>query len=60
MHPITCTCPSCLSGRAGEFELEYESFGSGEILSEQEELELAMELLSVQNEYEMEQFLGNS
>jgi len=57
MHPMSCTCPSCLSGRAGEFELEYESLESGE-LSEQEELELAMELLSVQNEYEMEQFLG--
>ena len=56
MHPMGCTCPRCLSGRAGEFEFEYESF-EGEI-SEQEELELAMELLSVQNEYEMEQFLG--
>jgi hypothetical protein len=58
MHPISCTCPSCLSGRTGEFELEYESSESSE-LSEQEELELAMELLSVNNEYEMEQFLGN-
>src|SRR5215510_13024625 len=55
MHPMGCTCPRCLPGR--EFELEYESFESEEI-SEQEELELAMELLSVQNEYEMEQFLG--
>jgi len=58
MHPMNCTCPSCLSGSTGEFELEYESSESGE-LSEQEELELAMELLSVNNEYEMEQFLGN-
>jgi hypothetical protein len=57
MHPIGCTCPRCLSGGTGEFEFEYESFESGEV-SEQEELELAMELLSVQNEYEMEQFLG--
>src|SRR5215467_4879462 len=57
MHPINCTCPRCQSGGAGEFEFEYESFESGE-MSEQEELELAMELLSVQNEYEMEQFLG--
>ena len=57
MHPISCTCPSCQAARAGEFEFEFESFGGGEI-SEQEELELAMELLSVQNEYEMEQFLG--
>lgn len=58
MHPVSCTCPNCMSGRTGEFELEYESFESGE-MSEQEELELAMELLSVNNEYEMEQFLGN-
>jgi hypothetical protein len=57
MHPMSCTCPSCLSARAGEFEFEFESFESGE-MSEQEELEFAMELLSVQNEYEMEQFLG--
>ena len=57
MHPISCRCPRCLSGGTGEFEFEYEAFGSGE-MSEQEELELAMELLSVQNEYEMEQFLG--
>jgi hypothetical protein len=57
MHPMGCTCPSCQVARAGEFEFEYESFESLE-MSEQEELELAMELLSVQNEYEMEQFLG--
>ena len=57
MHPLTCTCPDCQPGRAGEFEFEYESFEGGE-MSEQEELEFAMELLSVQNEYEMEQFLG--
>jgi hypothetical protein len=57
MHPMTCSCPSCQPGRSGEFEFEYESFETGE-MSEQEELEFAMELLSVQNEYEMEQFLG--
>jgi hypothetical protein len=67
MHPMTCTCPSCRAGGAGEFEFEfeneneyefeYESFENEEV-SEQEEVELAMELLSVQNEYEMEQFLG--
>ena len=57
MHPMSCTCPSCQAARAGEFEFEYESFEGGET-SEQEELELAMELLSVQNEHEMEQFLG--
>jgi hypothetical protein len=57
MHPMSCTCPSCQAARAGEFEFEFESFEGGET-SEQEELELAMELLSVQNEHEMEQFLG--
>jgi len=57
MHPITCTCPMCRAG-AGEFEL-YGAFETGEILSENEELELAMELLSVQHEQELEQFLGN-
>jgi len=57
MHPMSCKCPTCQAARAGEFEFEYESLEGGEI-SEQEELELAMELLSVQNEYEMEQFLG--
>src|SRR4026209_2273353 len=57
MHPITCTCPSCRQA-AGEFEL-YGAFETGEILSENEELELAMELLSVQHEQELEQFLGS-
>jgi len=47
MHPMSCTCPSCQAARAGEFEFEFESFEGGET-SEQEELELAMELLSVQ------------
>jgi hypothetical protein len=57
MHPITCTCPMCRPG-AGEFEL-YGALETGEVLSENEELELAMELLSVQHEQELEQFLGN-
>lgn len=61
MHSTACACPSCRSRGAGEFEFEhefeYESAHSEE-LSEQEELELAMELLSVQNEQEMDQFLG--
>jgi hypothetical protein len=57
MHPMTCTCPSCAPTRGGEFEFEHEAFENEEV-SEHEELELAMELLSVQNEHEMEQFLG--
>jgi hypothetical protein len=55
MHPLNCNCPNCRAA-AGEFEL-YGAF-EGEILSENEELELAMELLSIQNEQELEQFLG--
>lgn len=57
MHPMTCVCPSCRPG-AGEFEL-YGAFETGEILPENEELELAMELLSVQHDQELEQFLGS-
>jgi hypothetical protein len=56
MNATTCNCPACSSGR-GEFEL-YESFES-DTLSEGEELELAMELLSVSSEQELDQFLGS-
>ncbi|KSV91006.1 hypothetical protein [Sinorhizobium sp. GL28] len=56
MHPMYCNCPSCRAA-AGEFEL-YGAFEAGELLSENEEFELAMELLSAQNEQELEQFLG--
>jgi len=58
MNTTTCNCPTC---RAGAGEFEFESFGAGEteILSENEEMELAMELLSVNQEQELEQFLGS-
>ena len=59
MHTLNCNCPSC---RAAAQRFEFETFEPGsfqEILSEQEEMELAMELLNVQNEQELEQFLGN-
>lgn len=59
MHMANCNCPQC---RGGASSFEFEAFGSGqseEILGEQEELELAMELLNVQNEQELEQFLGS-
>lgn len=55
MHPATCSCANC---GQNEYEL-YGAFELGETLSETEELELAMELLSVQQEEELEQFLGN-
>src|SRR6185312_15865864 len=51
----SCSCPNC--GQR-EFEL-YGAFELGETISENEELELAMELLSVQHDQELEQFLGN-
>src|SRR5262247_3412534 len=50
---------------AGPFqqeEFEFQEFGSGmmqEELSEQEEIQLAHELLAVNNEQELEQFLGS-
>jgi len=59
MHTLNCNCPSC---RAAAQRFEFETFEPGsfrEIFSEQEEMELAMELLNVQNEQELEQFLGN-
>jgi hypothetical protein len=60
MHGTPCSCASCRGGPPREFEFESFELGeSGELLSEQEELELALELLSVQSEQELEQFLGN-
>jgi hypothetical protein len=59
MHTLNCNCPSC---RAAAQRFEFETFESGslqEVLSEREEMELAMELLNVQTEPELEQFLGN-
>lgn len=60
MHKSTCNCAQCQAARDRAFPVErFEAgFGSGELLSEAEEMELAMELLSVSNEDEMEQFLG--
>jgi uncharacterized protein (DUF697 family) len=40
-------------------EMEYEGESSGSVFSEQEEMDLAAELLEVNNEQELEQFLGN-
>ena len=40
-------------------EFEFQEFGAGGALSEQEEIQLAHELLSVNNEQELEQFLGS-
>src|SRR6266536_2147639 len=66
MHTSTCQCPKCQA--AGEVAFESESLGyevggfaTGELespLTEAEEVELAMELLTVSTEAEMDQFLG--
>jgi hypothetical protein len=56
MNTMGCNCANCRAA-SGEFEL-YGAFET-EILSENEEMELAMELLSVNQEQELEQFLGS-
>jgi hypothetical protein len=66
MHTSCCGCPRCQSARDRAFTVE--RFGAmprmragaaaAELLSEAEEVELAMELLGVSSEAEMEQFLG--
>jgi uncharacterized protein (DUF697 family) len=60
MREKTCQCQTCRAGRAAEFEGEASfSLGAGESpYSEAEETELAMELLSVSSEQELDQFLG--
>jgi len=63
MHKNGCQCPGCC---AGSFEVlpflgQQEAMPAGEAgpFSEAEETELAMELLSVSSEAELDQFLGN-
>lgn len=66
MHTTRCGCPKCHAARHRAFEIEpfgavqsrYGSAMAAEVLSEAEEVELAMELLGVADEAEMEQFLG--
>ena len=60
MHKSSCGCTKCQAARDRVFPVEAFETGwlTGELLSEAEEMELAMELLGVSNEDEMEQFLG--
>ncbi|MDN2713736.1 hypothetical protein [Janthinobacterium sp. SUN120] len=65
MHQLECECAQCRQ-RAGtafevlEFGETWSDKGSAPALfSEEEELQLAMELLEVSSEEELEQFLGN-
>jgi hypothetical protein len=47
------------SGSFPHEEFEFEQFGAGETISEQEEIDLAHQLLAVNSEQELEQFLGD-
>lgn len=66
MHASMCNCPKCQAARASTFESESFPYDFGgpltrELeypLTEAEEVELAMELLAVSSEAEMDQFLG--
>lgn len=56
MHRSTCCCPACCRRAAGEFEVL--AFGAARPFGEEEELALAMELLEVSSEAELDRFLG--
>lgn len=59
MYKKQCACASCRSTAAGGFEVMEFEMPAASPFSESEEMELAMELLSVASEQELEQFLGN-
>ena len=65
MHQLECECGQCRQRAGTAFEvLEFGATWPGKgrapaVFSEEEELQLAMELLEVASEEELEQFLGN-
>ncbi|AQR69908.1 hypothetical protein BZG29_17430 [Janthinobacterium sp. LM6] len=65
MHQLECECAQCRQRAGAAFEvLEFGQDWPGKarapaVFSEEEELQLAMELLEVSSEEELEQFLGN-
>ncbi|MGK5075503.1 hypothetical protein [Janthinobacterium sp. ZB1P44] len=65
MHQLECACAQCRQRAGAAFEVlefgpDWPGKGSAPaVLSEEEELQLAMELLEVASEEELEQFLGN-
>ncbi len=59
MYSKDCPCASCRHTAAGGLEVMEFSYELPAPFSEQEETELALELLSVTSEAELEQFLGN-
>jgi hypothetical protein len=61
MHNAVCQCPQCQFANADEFEFSPFSATTSEYatgMSEAEEMALAMELLSLSSEAELDQFLG--
>ena len=59
MYNKPCNCPNCRSAAAGTFEvMEFGGAQEGPF-NEAQEMELALELLSVSSEAELEQFLGS-
>src|SRR4051812_26608215 len=59
MHTKTCTCQGCCAQRDALIPLQrFALTPQTAPLSEEQEIELAMELLGVSNEQEWEQFLG--
>lgn len=56
MHNEMCTCKQCR--QSGEAAFEILEFGAVSPLSEAQEMELAMELLNVASEEELDQFFG--
>ena len=65
MHQLECECGQCRQRAGAAFEvLEFGQDWPGKgrapaVFSEEEEMQLAMELLEVASEEELEQFLGN-
>ena len=65
MHQLECACAQCRQRAGAVFEvLEFGQDWPGKgrtpaVFGEEEELQLAMELLEVASEEELEQFLGN-
>ena len=65
MHQLECACAQCRQRAGAAFEVlefghDWPGKGSAPaVFSEEEELQLAMELLDVASEAELEQFLGN-
>jgi hypothetical protein len=58
MHRSTCCCPACCLRAGNEFEVMAFNAGAGRPVEGEDELALAMELLEVSSEAELDRFLG--